>query len=209
MLEKLRLAVGTVACAAMFLTACGDDEVIVEQANPTTVAPVASWQAGPAGLRVPISDEDGPFESTPVPHGFSHTPQGAVLAAITGQVWMAGANDELWPEVAQYLLEPGVGRDQWSQARSLVSVSGTVDKSADFRGYKFTEYGDRHAVVVIASQWPDGTLTAYPVQVSHSTGQWRIVIPPQDQTVDMEIIAEDALSDFVVFSSQPQLTRQD
>lgn len=201
MFRKLGLAVVIVAFSAMFVTACGDDEVIVEQANPTTVAPVASWQAGPAGLRVPISDDDGPFETTPVPHGFSHTPQGAVLAAITGQVWMAGADDELWPEVAQYLLEPGVGRDQWSQARALVSVSGTVDKSADFRGYKFTEYSDQSAIVVLAAQWPDGTVTAYPVQLSHSTGQWRIVIPPQDQTVDMEIITEDALSDFVVFSS--------
>lgn len=86
MFRKLGLAVVIVAFSAMFVTACGDDEVIVEQANPTTVAPVASWQAGPAGLRVPISDDDGPFETTPVPHGFSHTPQGAVLAAITGQV---------------------------------------------------------------------------------------------------------------------------
>ena len=41
-------------------------------------------------------------------------------------------------------------------------------------------------------------LTAYPVQLSFATGQWRVVIPPQDQAPDLEKITEEQLKDFVM-----------
>lgn len=165
----------------------------------TTVAPLAVWEHGPSGLHTPISKVDGPLNDSPVPHEFSHSPQGAVLAAITAQIWMAGASDQLWPNVAQFLLEPGQGRDQWSQARALMSVKGVVDNPPEFVGFSFTEYSPVRAVVVLATRWPDESLTAYPVQLSHDTGQWRVVVPPQNAAPDLEKISDSDLARFVSF----------
>lgn len=187
-------------------TGCSKDQSnTIPQTNTssTAIAPQASWSPGPAGLIVP-KGPDGPTESQPVPHGFSHTPQGAVLAAITAQSWMAGADDQVWPQVAEYLLEPGIGRDQWAQSRGLVTVKGTVDKPARFVAFKFSEYSNEKAVVVLATQWPDGMLTAYPVQLSATSGQWRVVIPPQKQAPDMEEIKQEHLADFVAFNSSEE-----
>lgn len=84
------------------LSACGDDPAGTDQNQPqvvstTTVPENLSWSIGPAGLNQPKNTSDGPFQSSPVPHGFSPTPQGALLAAITAQVWMAGADDKVFP----------------------------------------------------------------------------------------------------------------
>lgn len=137
---------------------------------------------------------------TPVPHTFAATPQGAVLAAVTAQVWMAGADDDTWPKVAEYLLEPGLGRDQWAQARALVSVKGMVKNPAEFIGFKFTSYAEDKAIVLLAARWADGMLTAYPVQLSSLTGGWRVVIPPQDEGYLIEK-SDLNLGMFVKFSS--------
>lgn len=186
--------------------ACGKnqtDSVSQVDTSSTKIAPQASWEPGPAGLIVP-KGPDGPKEDQPVPHGFSHTPQGAVLAAITAQSWMAGADDEIWPKVAEYLLEPGLGRDQWAQSRALVTVNGVVDKPARFVAFKFSQYSNEKAVVVLATQWPNGMLTVYPVQLSAASGQWRVVIPLQKQTPDMEEITEEHLADFVAFAGSEE-----
>ena len=190
--------------AMVLLTACSHDDgpapandnAAVETA--LTTSPSLTWQIGPAGLSEPISKDAGPFEMSPVPHGFSQPPHGALLAAMTAQIWMAGADDENWPKVAEYLLEPGVGRDQWAQSRALVSVKGIVQNPAHFVGFKFSKYNDKEALVVLAAKWSDGMLTAYPVQLSFATGQWRVVIPPQDQAPDLEKITEEQLKDFVM-----------
>lgn len=202
-MRMLRIQGVIFALAAGLLAGCGSD--VPEQQSPesavvhTTTAPVVSWRPGPSGLVVPVSSVDGPRESVPVPHGFSHSPQGAVLAAITAQAWMAGANDSTWPKVAEYLLEPGVGRTQWSQARALMSVDGVVADPARFVGFRFDSYSDDAAVVVVATRWSDGLVTAYPVQLSHATGSWRVVVPEQDKAPDMQELTEDQLKDFVLF----------
>ncbi len=181
------------------LSACGDDPAGTDQNQPqvvstTTVPENLSWSIGPAGLNQPKNTVDGPFQSSPVPHGFSATPQGALLAAITAQVWMAGADDKAFPEVANHLLEPGPGRDQWVQARALVTVDGRVTHPPLFAGFKFTEYTPDKAVILIAVKQPDGAITAYPVQVSHSSGDWRVVNPTQDAAPDLVEITADQLN---------------
>ena len=64
-------------------------------------------------------------------------------------------------------------------------------------GFKFSKYNDKEALVILAAKWSDGMLTAYPVQLSFATGQWRVVIPSQDQAPDLEKITEEQLKDFV------------
>lgn len=161
-------------------------------------APSAQW-VSVAGIATPMSDNDGPAQTTPVPHGYSPSPQGAVLAAINGQVQMATANDELWTEVSQYLLAPGPGRDQWAQARSLVTVDGEVTDPAKFVGFKITDFSDSSALVVLATELPDGQLVAYPVQLERLSDTWRLVLPTQDTAVDFTEI--DSLTGFTEFSA--------
>lgn len=178
------------------------DQAPVSDMAQATVAPVVSWVPGPSGLVVPVSATDGPLEQSPVPHGFTRSPQGAVLAAITAQAWMAGAGDETWPKVAEFLLEPGLGRTQWSQARALVSVDGVITDPARFVGFRFDSYSDDAAVVVLATRWPDGLVAGYPVQLSHAAGSWRVVVPEQDKAPDMQELTEEQLKEFVLFEQE-------
>lgn len=196
----------SILVTAIMLAACSSDPPAPYQATPSTspatsVPPAGlSFQPGPSGLKMPISKEAGPHDMTPVPHTFAATPQGAVLAAVTAQVWMAGADDDTWPKVAEYLLEPGLGRDQWAQARALVSVKGMVKNPAEFIGFKFTSYAEDKAIVLLAARWADGMLTAYPVQLSSLTGGWRVVIPPQGSEPDLSEISDTDLDTFVRFN---------
>ncbi|MGP6175496.1 hypothetical protein [Corynebacterium sp. A21] len=190
--------------AALTLASCSSEPAAVNENAGTqewdvSAAPVATWTPV-AGIAAPMSDNDGPANASPVPHGYSPSPQGAVLAAINGQIQMATANDTSWPQVSQYLLAPGEGRDQWAQARSLMSVEGEVENPAEFVGFKVADFSDSETTVVLATEWPGGELTAYPVQLTRMSETWRLVLPTQDNGVDMEII--ENLDGFTRFSAE-------
>ena len=189
---------------ALTLTGCSsepasDQEVTGQPKWDVSAAPAATW-APAAGIPAPMSYSDGPANTSPVPHGYAPSPQGAVLAAINGQIQMATANDTVWPQVSQYLLAPGEGRDQWAQARALLSVEGEVDDPAEFVGFRVVRFSDSDATVVLATEWPTGELTAYPVQLTRMSDTWRLVLPTQDQAVDMEPIED--LGGFTRFSAE-------
>ena len=187
----------TMMCVALGVAGCGKSDEETPAVDLATVSPAIEWQDGPAGLHQPMSAA-GPHEADPVPHGFDDNVHGAVLAAMTAEVWMAGAGEDEWPLVSQELLEPGVGRDQWAQARSLVEVAGTVTDAPEFVGFKIGEdRTDTSVVVVLATRWPTGELTAYPVQMSQASGEWKAVLPPQGEEPDLMPI--DDLSGFVEF----------
>lgn len=189
---------------AVTLAGCSSDPASDEQNTgqpewDVSAAPEANWEPV-AGIAAPMSDNDGPANSDPVPHGYAPSPQGAVLAAINGQIQMATADDTTWPQVSQYLLAPGDGRDQWAQARSLMSVDGEVENPAEFVGFTVAGFSDSDATVVLATEWPTGELTAYPVQLTRMSETWRLVLPTQDTAVDMETI--ENLDGFTLFSAE-------
>lgn len=196
--HKLALSIATALMVAA-MSGCGAEEPAGPAPWDVSAAPDARWESV-AGIAAPMSDNDGPAAMEPVPHGYSPSPQGAVLAAINGQIQMATSPDETWPYVSQYLLAPGEGRDQWAQARSLVTVSGEVAEPAEFVGFHIANFSDREATVVLATRWPSGEMTAYPVQLTRMSDTWRLVLPPQDETVDVEEI--DSLDGFVPFSRE-------
>lgn len=186
-----------VAAVAVTLTltasaACSDDE----QAPEPAVVDVASapadltWRTV-AGLEVPTSRDDGPARTSP-PQGYSHTPQGAALAAANGQAALATAPDSTWPDVVRTVTTPGPGRDQWAQARVLMSVSGAVDETvaSAFTGFKITDYSPEKAIVLLATRTPptsgqtEPLLTAYPVQLAWTGADWKVVLPIQDDEID-------------------------
>ncbi|WP_342319206.1 hypothetical protein [Corynebacterium mayonis] len=167
-----------------------------------TSAPAETqWVVGPAGLSYPVSEVAGPKEQAAVPHGFEPSPQGAVVAAIVSQVFMAGADDEMWPEVSQTLIEPGLGRNQWAQARGLMSVSDQpMDNPPVFKGFRVSDYSETDAVVMLAVEYPTVGLAAMPVQLSRASGDWKVVLPTQEDAPDLqELSAEDFDSNFTAF----------
>lgn len=204
-----RVAALAIACAVgMGLVACSSDdrsaqETTQEQpAVDVTSAPAETqWVVGPAGLSYPVSDQAGPKEQGTVPHGFEPSPQGAVVAAIVSQVFMAGADDEAWPEVSQTLIEPGLGRNQWAQARGLMSVSDQpMDNPPVFKGFRVSDYSESDAVVTLAVEYPTVGLAAMPVQLSRASGDWKVVLPTQEDAPDLqELSAEDFDNSFTAF----------
>ncbi|MBB1030463.1 hypothetical protein G6027_06105, partial [Dietzia sp. SLG310A2-38A2] len=144
-----------------------------------------------AGLKVPTSRADGPARTSP-PQGYSHTPQGAALAAANGQAALATAPDATWPEVVRTVTAPGPGRDQWAQARVLMSVSGAVDPAVatTFSGFKVTDYSPERAIVLLATSTPPSAdepeplLAAYPVQLAWTGADWKVVLPTQADNID-------------------------
>lgn len=203
--KKITLKAAAVTLlAAVTLAGCSSDPAREDQATgqpewDVSAAPEVTWEPV-AGIAAPMSDNDGPAHTDPVLHGYAPSPQGAVLAAINGQIQMATAHDTTWPQVSQYLLAPGDGRDQWAQARALMSVEGEVENPAEFVGFKVADFSDSDATVVLATEWPGGELTAYPVQLTRMNETWRLVLPTQDEAVDMETI--ETLDGFTRFSAE-------
>ncbi|WP_256821435.1 hypothetical protein [Dietzia sp. Die43] len=182
----------------MALTACSADDAGTDGAESDpdlTAAPEATWSQM-AGIAVPRADEC-PEETDPVEHGYAHTPQCAVIAAMTGQTLLATTGDNTWPQMASTILAPGPGKDQWAQARALMSVEGRVRNPAKFVGFQFTDYSQDRAQVLLAVEWPDGTLTAQPTQLAWQTGDWKLVLPTQQTAVDA--VELDNLDDFTEF----------
>lgn len=194
------------------LAACGTNEQPTTEDTVEYAAPTANfdleatpaettWQSGPAGLSFPVSDVSGAEALTPVPHGFSADPQGAVIAAITTQVFMSGADDDSWPQVSQTLLEPGPGRDQWAQARALMTVTGEVENPPEFVGFRVEDFAPdaSRAVITLAVAYSPELTAALPVQLSRASGDWRVVLPTQDQAPDLTEISSADLDGFVAF----------
>lgn len=196
-----RLMAGAVvgACMAGMLAGCGrgeddSEEVVVDVSSaPEDV----SWRSF-HGVLVPSASDSGPRFSDPVPHGFDRSPQGAVLAAMNAQVFMAVAGDDQWVDVAQNLLAISPGRDQWAQGRALISVSGSVEDAPEFRGFRVVEYSEDEAAVVLAAEYPGFGLGAYPVQLVWQSADWKVVLPTLEDATD--VVALDDLDDFTEFS---------
>ncbi len=204
-MSKMRRVL-TAAAVALLLTAntaCSNDEQTEQPpVVDTASAPADLTWRNVAGLKVPTSRADGPARTSP-PQGYSHTPQGAALAAANGQAALATAPDSTWPEVVRTVTAPGPGRDQWAQARVLMSVSGAVDPSvaATFTGFKVTDYSPEKAIVLLATSTPpapgeqEPLLTAYPVQVAWTGADWKLVLPTQEDDIDAaEIQALDGFT---------------
>lgn len=197
-MRLMRRVVAGLVTVAMLVSGCSRNEEDAAQVQPVDLGTV-TWASAPAGLSYPKSEKAGPFEKKSVPRGFSDDLSGAVIAAVVAEVYMAGADDESWPEVSRELLEPGQGRDQWAQARALVSVDGKVDDPARFVGYSVTSDSPEDAVVVLGIDYPGQSTVGYPVQMSHKTGSWRVVVPIQGEEPDARELSNDEVSKLTKF----------
>ncbi|WP_125206825.1 hypothetical protein [Corynebacterium bovis] len=177
--------VAVVTAAAAVSSCSSDDAAGGGQVDLTSPPAPVSWSSM-SGVKVPGGDQ-GPRQTSPVRRGYEHSPQGAVLAAVNGQALMSLAPNEDTQEVADFVLAPGPGRDQWVQARALANISGSVDQETAprFTGFKVADYDDGSAQVIVAAQYrqPETWTGVYPVQLKWINDDWRVVNPTREAGV--------------------------
>ena len=191
----VRTAIAGVACVVALgaVSACSNDDdtsgEAPEAAVNTTAVPDDLTMRSLGGIETPMSAKDGPSIGVP-PQGYSHTPQGAALAAANGQAALATAPDAQWAETVRTVTAPGPGRDEFASARAMLTVTESVpeDAASTFEGFKVTDYSEDKAIVLLASTSPDGgegeLVTAYPVQLTWTGGDWKLVLPRQEDNID-------------------------
>ena len=178
-------------CAAAVIAAalvagvsgCGDSSGpqsgAASSAPNTTAAPAklswTDWQ----GARLPVSAVDGPAKvDGDVATGYSHTPQGAVLAAVQDTIRLSLAPDTSWAKVANTLAAPGAGRDTYAVNRALVSVTGPAPAGTApvVKGFAVRSYTDTRAQVAVAVSQNNALTTATQTVVWDGT-DWRLLLP--------------------------------
>lgn len=137
-----------------------------------------SWQ----GIALPYSSIDGPKDVAAAATGYSHTPQGAALAAIQHSIRTSLASDGSWATVVAKSLVTGPGKDAFVLARAQVSIPGPVDSQAlpTILGYRITEWNPEHAALVIYTRYPDSSEAALSHQVRWIAGDWKLELPDPD-----------------------------
>ncbi|WP_157227881.1 hypothetical protein [Nocardia asiatica] len=156
----------------------------------TTAAPSQLRWDTYRGVRLPRSRIDGPTHSGVVDTGYKQTPQGAALAAIRGQAYLALADDDEWGKVVSIVTAPGPGRDAFAAQRAPLTVSGVVpaDQAPRFVAFKIDHYSSSEPItaaarVVTETGSPSRTF-AYPVALQWLADDWRIVLPTAEETID-------------------------
>lgn len=180
-----RKALGLVGVALMLgLSACSGGDDSIGEVDTTSAPQDAQWSSL-NGIYVPHTPACG--QSTGdggVRVGYEQTPQCGVVAAMNGQTALATAKDQEWPGVANTVLAPGKGKDQWVQARSMQSITKPVSDPAKFVGFKISSYSPETMQVLLAVKWPDGEMTAQVSQLDWQGNTWRLVLPTQDKAPD-------------------------
>ncbi|NKS56580.1 hypothetical protein GS504_03450 [Rhodococcus hoagii] len=212
-LSRLRhtaIAVAVVATVGL-ATACGSsgDQQSDSTLTDTSSAPADVQWASYRGVAVPTSSTDGPTNTDAVvPNGYAQTPQGAVIAAIQGQARLALAPDNSWAQTAQVVAAPGSGRDAYAVARAMASITEEADpaQTAQFVGFRFTDYSKDAGTVWLATRMPDGALSASPTRMVWQGGDWKVELSEPSTSADDAATPTDpipltSLDDYVAFSA--------
>lgn len=198
-----KLIIGATLITSLVLAGCGSSE---PESSQRADASSVTWKDHD-GLSLPYSDEAGPMNSRQVARfGFEQSELGAALAAIHGQASLATAPDGQWASTLNTVTAPGQGRDQFAASRVLLSINGdtSVEHPTEFVGYRITAYdeeSDPPTAAVEILMRPDGTdeLYAYPTALAWLSGDWRIVLPLEEDNVDARLVAPEAHDEFIQF----------
>ncbi|MCU1640333.1 MAG: hypothetical protein JWN03_608 [Nocardia sp.] len=170
--------------AALTLTACGGG--LTSTPSTTTIAPPdparppvdIHWEAY-QGFQLPIGAHDGPTRLSTTAAGYSHTPQGAALAAINQNVRLTLAPDGAWPDIAAESLMPGPAKDSWVLARAQISITAPANPAATahIAGYKINTYTSTRTDLTVYSTLTDNSILATLLTVVWSADDWRFQLP--------------------------------
>lgn len=186
----MRVLAGVTIAAALLLSGCSSSSEEASADSPTAVSltdvpAITSWTSV-NGIMVPLSKTDGPTNGSWEPFaGFSHTPQGAALAAIGQSVQLSTASDQSWPKMLAGVAVSGEGRDEFAVNRALISSSGTVDPAVapSILGYVVTDYSDTAASVDIVQRFPDDSLATTRSAVLWTETDWKLNLPTSQNAV--------------------------
>ena len=190
------IACVTVAVTALVLAGCSSSPEETEQeSNPVSLsdAPeIATW-SNVNGIQIPIGKTDGPKTSSWEPFtGFSHSPQGAALAAITQSVQLSTASDTSWPKVLPVVAAAGEGRDAFAVNRALITATGSIDPSVapSILGYRFENYSDDNASVEVVQRFPDDSLASTRTTVVWVETDWKLDLPTVENAIGAKELTE-------------------
>ncbi|OZD12050.1 MULTISPECIES: hypothetical protein [Nocardiaceae] len=197
---RTAIAAATTTAVALLSAACGSDDpapdppadapAAVDLAQPPQIA---SWTTF-GGIAVPLGSQDGPTSTPGAPlTGFTHTPQGAALAAIGQSVQLATATDSTWSTILPAVTAPGAGRDAYAGNRALIQVSGTDPAVVpSIIGYTLPAYSPDAATVSIVQQFSDDSLAAVEAEVVWSGEDWKLALPePAREPVPQDFVTAE------------------
>ncbi|MBL1080078.1 hypothetical protein JK358_37345 [Nocardia sp. 2] len=145
------------------------------------------------GVELPVSSVDGPAKIAAAATGYSHTPQGAALAAIQHSTRLSLAPDGSWAAVAAASVVSGPGKDAWVLARARISITGpaTAALVPTLLGYRITSYQPERVAVTVYARYPDDSLAAFHQTVAWVGGDWRLDLsaPSESNTAPVEAIS--------------------
>ncbi|GAB2554618.1 hypothetical protein [Nocardia heshunensis] len=189
--------IATTATAALVtltvgLTGCASHHDTQTSSAPDLGKPPAAVRWEPVqGVLVPYSPVDGPAQ-TSAATGYSHTPQGAVLATIQDSIRTSVSPDSAWPQFAAASLVRGPGKDNWVLARARISITAPTNPklAPTVLGYRFDSYTPEKAEITVYTRFSDASLAAYHHVIEWQAGDWRLLLPnPAAKTVTMESVS--------------------
>jgi hypothetical protein len=145
---------------------------------PTTPPAGVTWQLF-QGVAVPTSATDGPTRITGTVYaGYSHTPYGALIAALQiGTRYLVTPNNG-WRPVTQEQVMPGSVRDTYTAARATSGDNPPSGGLAQFAGFRFVTYNADIAVISVATRSPQGGLASLDSTMHWVDGDWKYELPP-------------------------------
>lgn len=170
-------------------------------AVPTAPPEGVSWELV-NGIAVPVSETAGPTQvDGPVHHGFAHTPEGALMAAL--QIWTryGFSEGDGWHEVTMRQVMPGPGREVYVEAREKVGAitAEPANGWGQVAGFRFQSYSPQEAAIEVVQEFDDETLQLTSYTVVWDGGDWRMKLQPDGDPGPYTSVVPD-LSGFVKFS---------
>ncbi|KAF0957449.1 hypothetical protein [Rhodococcus sp. T7] len=188
--RRAAAALAAAAAAASLIAGCGSDEESSATDSVTTTTP-PDPTTPPADLEwdqfqsiwLPFAAE-GPASNTGngAVSGFTHSPQGAALAAIHQTVRMSVARDDQWAIVVHNGIAPGPERDAFAVNRSQISVTAAADPAEAplLSGYVVDNYTDERADISIRTAFCDKSVSVTATTVVWTGQDWKLQLPAAD-----------------------------
>ena len=166
--------------ATAALVACAHHS---ESGPNLTAVPAAVHWMDYQGMQVPAG-ADGPREIAGAATGFTHTPQGAALAAIVHTIRVSVAADGDWPQVLRYEIAPSPGKDSLATSRPLLRYTSRANPALAprIRGYTLTSYTPAIAHVQIYTVYADRSIGLNLTTVVWLANDWRLRLPDPTST---------------------------
>ncbi len=176
-----RWARAAMVAVALVATSCGGSHTPPESELSITDPPQINRWITVGGIEVPIGTTDGPSNGEWEPFaGFSHTPQGAALAAITQSVQLSTASDRTWPRSWPVSPHPAKAATctpptaPWWRFREP-----TPEMVPTIVGYTIDDYSDTAATVSVVQRFSDDSLASSTTQVVWVDDDWRLNLPSE------------------------------